>query len=144
MLDQIEYRISARLSEHHLYPYGRDIYINIFRNFSHFPIRLEDLSIKGEGETITFLAYVVLACLEHKRDKFLLFYRRLLGELQPKVAPYFPYNISVETFLGCILYAYHPVEIRSVFSSIDVDEFFNEKEKYEYELKKNTVLIHAL
>ena len=144
MLDKIENRIAAKLSEHHLYPYGRDIYINIFRHFSHFPIRLKDLAIDGEGKTITFLAYVVLVSLQHKRNTFLPLYKRVLSELQPKVTPYFPYNISVETYLGCILYRYHPVEIRSAFSSLDVTEVFNDKEIYEYELKKNTILIHAI
>ena len=144
MLDKIEYRIAAQLADHHLYPYGRDIYINIFRHFSHFPIRMKDLDIGGEGETITFLAYVVLFSLQHKNDGLLPFYKQVLEEIRVKVASFFPFNITVETLLGCILFQCHPVEIRSVFSSLDVDPFFNDREKYEYELKRNTILIHAI
>jgi len=53
MLDKIEYRIAGRLADHHLYPYSRDIYTNIFRHFSHFPISIKELGIEGEGKTIT-------------------------------------------------------------------------------------------
>jgi hypothetical protein len=143
MLDIIEYRIAARLSEHYLYPYAREIYINIFRNFSHFPIRLKDLGINDQGTTITFLAYVVMVCLDQRRDEFLPFYKNILKKLKSQVKPYFPYNIKVETILGCILYYYHPAEIKSALASVDLDGLFNAKEKYEYELKKNTILIHV-
>ena len=88
MLDLIEYQIAERLSEHHLYPYGRDIYIKIFRHFSQFPLRLEDLAIKGEGQTITFLAYVVMVCLDGPHDKLLVLYQRALDIIQQKVVAY--------------------------------------------------------
>ena len=144
MLDRIEYRIAEKLSENHLYPYGREIYINIFRHFSHFPIQMADLGVKGPGETITFLAYVVFLCLKRKNDGIIPFYRQMLKEIRPNVSACFPFNITVETFLGCILYRYHPIELRSIFSTLDVNQLFTTKEKYEYELKKNTILIHVV
>jgi hypothetical protein len=144
MLDLIEYRIAANLSERHLYPYSRDIYINIFRHFSHFPIRLADLGVRGDGQTITFLAYVVMICLERKPKQFLSSYQDLVNDLQLKVKPFFPFPIAVETFLGCMLYFHHPVDIRNALSSFDTATLFNAKEKYEYDLKKNTILIHAI
>ncbi len=144
MLDKIEFRIAAKLAEHHLYPYGREIYINIFRKFSHFPIKMEDLGIKGDGLTITFMAYVTLFCLDQRKENFLPFYKKILAELEPKIRPYFPFNISVETLLGCVLFYYHPVEIKNVLLFFNPDTLFDKKEKYEYELKKKTVLIHAI
>ena len=144
MLDQIEYRIAKRLSEHHLYPYGQDIYISIFRKFSHFPVNLEDLCINGEGKTITFLALVVETCMSNKKEEFIKFYNKILGILKEKSATCIQRSITVETLLGCILYYYHPVSIKNILSSLNVDELFNEKEKYEYELKKKTILIYTI
>jgi hypothetical protein len=144
MLDEIEYRIAAKLAEHHLYPYGREIYINIFRKFSHFPLRLKDLGIKGDGLTITYMAYVILFCLDKKKETFLPFYNKIQSELAPVINRFYPYDISVETLLGCILFYYHPVEVKNVLSSLQVDSIFNEKQQYEYELKKKTLLIHAI
>ena len=34
--------------------------------------------------------------------------------------------------------------VKNILSSINVDELFNEKEKYEYELKKKTILIYTI
>ncbi len=144
MLDKIEYRVAAKLAEYHLYPYGREIYIHIFRKFSHFPLRLEDLGIKGDGLTITFMAYVTLFCFDKNKENFLPFYKRIVSELEPVIHSIFPYNISVETFLGCVLYYYHPVDIKNVLSSIEVNAIFDEKEQYEFQLKKKTLLIHAI
>ena len=136
--------VCSTLSEHHHYPYGREIYVNIFRYFSHFPLRLEDLNIHGDGETITLMAYVSLYCLERRKENFIPFYKKILTDLHPKITPFFPFNISVETFLGCILFFYHPVEIKNTLNSFETDPLFNDKEKYEFELKKRTVLIHAI
>lgn len=144
MLDKIEFKVAQQLSEYHHYPYAREIYINIFRYFSHFPLRLDDLAIKGSGSTITYMAYVCMYCLEKRKESFLPFYQKILAELEPKVKPLFPYNISVETFLGCILFYYHPVNIKHTLWSFEVDSLFTEKELYEYELKKKTLLIHAI
>jgi len=144
MLDKIEYRVAAKLAEYHLYPYGREIYINIFRKFSHFPLRLKDLEIKGDGLTITFMAFVTLFCLDRKKGDFLPFYKKILTELEPILQRFFPYDISVETYLGCILFYYHPVEVKNVLASLHVDAIFDEKQQYEYELKKKTLLIHAI
>jgi hypothetical protein len=144
VLDLIEYRIAARLSEIHFYPFARDIYINIFRHFSHFPINLTDLSIKGDGKTITFMAYVTLVCMETPKEEFKEFYKKILEKIQVRVQPYFPYNIKVETFLGCLIYYYHPVEIRNTLASIHVGEWFDENEQYEFDLKKKTLLIDVI
>jgi hypothetical protein len=144
MLDKIESHIAAKLADHHLYPYGREIYINIFRKFSHFPLKLKDLGIAGDGKTITFMAYVILFCFDSDKENFLLFYRNILSKLEPHIQTLFPYNIAVETFLGCVLYYYHPVDVKGVLTSFQPESLFNEKQQYEYELKKNTLLIHAI
>lgn len=144
MLDKIEYRIAKQLSEYHLYPYGQDIYISIFRNFSHFPIKLEEIGISGEGKTITFLALVVDTCMLYKKEGFIKFYHKILKHLKEKNVTYFERSFNVETLLGCVLYYYHPVNIKAFLSSLNVDDIFNEKEKYEYELKKNTILIYTI
>jgi len=68
----------------------------------------------------------------------------MLEKIQEKVAACFPFNTSVEILLGCILYQYHPIQLKTIFYSFNVDQLFNAKEKYEYELKKNTILIHTV
>ena len=144
MLDKIEYQIAGKLAEHHLYPYGREIYINIFRKFSHFPLKLKDLGIAGDGKTITFMAYVIVFCFDSKKEKFLPFYKSILSQLEPQIRTLFPYNIAVETFLGCVLYYYHPVDVKNVLTTFQARSIFNDKQIYEYKLKKNTLLIHAI
>jgi hypothetical protein len=144
MLDQIEKRIARDLADHHNYPYGQEIYNSIFKAFSYFPLKLKEMEIKGEGKTITFMAMVVLHCLEFRERDIFNCYRALLERYQKTVAPGYPQDISVETFLGCLLYTYHPVDLRSAFSNIDVTVIFDKKQQYEYELKKKTILIYAI
>jgi len=60
MLDKIEYHIARNLADRHNYPFAQNIYISIFKSFSHFPIKLKDIGIYNEGNTITFMALVVL------------------------------------------------------------------------------------
>ena len=141
MLDRIEYRIANKLAEHHNYPYAQNIYINIFSRFSHFPLKLHDIGIKGEGNTITFMALVVLSCFDHKTKTFPDLYSAVLQKLKKQAASFFPQDIVVETFLGCILYYYHPANIKNILSTIEVSSIFNPKELYEYELKKKTILL---
>ena len=141
MLDKIDYKIAKELSEYHLYPYAQDIYLNIFKHFSHFPLNLRDIRIEGEGTTITFMALVILHCLGNHRNDFPEQYDKLLREFKNSIAPYFPQNISVETFLGCLLFYYHPVDIKNTLSTVNVDKIFDKNEQYEYEIKKETILI---
>jgi hypothetical protein len=144
MLDQIEKRIARDLADHHNYPYGQEIYTSIFKAFSYFPLQLKKMGISGEGMTITFMAMVVLHCLEFRERDVFKRYRILLERYQKTVAPEYPQDISVETFLGCLLYTYHPVNLRSAFTSIDVTSIFDKKQQYEYQLKQKTILIYAI
>ena len=144
MLDQIEYRIANNLAEHHFYPYGQEIYINIFKKFSHFPFRLKDLDMKGEGKTITYMAFVILHCFEHEKTDFLEFYKKILNELKNSPVAKLRHNLAVETYLSCLLYYYHPIDIKNILSSIQVDDIFNDKERYEYEIKKKTILLYTV
>jgi hypothetical protein len=144
MLDKIEYTIAENLAEHHLYPYGKEIYVNIFRNFSHFPLHLNDLGIKGEGTTITYLALVVRHCLGKQKSEFISFYKNVLHELKESAVVKLKYNLAVETFLGCILYYYHPVDVKNILSSIETQDIFSSKERYEFQIKKKTVLLYTI
>jgi hypothetical protein len=144
MLDKIEYTIADKLAEHHLYPYGKEIFINIFRNFSHFPLNLQDLGIKDQGITITYLALVIRYCFNQDKTEFLSFYRQILQQIKASPAAKLRYNLSVETFLGCILYYYHPVNVKNILSSVEVQDIFNSKERYEFQIKKNTVLLYTI
>lgn len=144
MLDKIEYSIANRLAERHFYPYGQNNYINIFRKFSHFPIKLEDINLKGEGSTITFMALVVHKCFEQKHDEFMEFYQGVHDVLQNQAAKYFPQDIVVETLLGCILYYYHPTQIKSKISTLQINKYIDESHLYEFNFKKETVLMYAI
>ena len=144
MLDQIEKRIARELADHHNYPYGQEIYNSIFKAFSYFPLQLTEMGIKGEGTTITFMAMVVLDCLQFRERDVFKRYQALLKGYKKTVAPGYPQDISVETFLGCMLYAYHPVDLRSAFATNDTSSIFNKKQQYEYQLKQKTILIYAI
>jgi hypothetical protein len=144
MLDKIEYKIAENLAEHHLYPYGKEIYVNIFRNFSHFPLNLKDVGMNGTGTTITYMALVIQHCFNKEKIEFISFYKKILQEIKDSSVAQFRYNLPVETFLGCILFYYHPVNVKNVLSSIDVQNIFRSKERYEYEIKKQTVLLYTI
>ena len=75
MIDKIEKQIAYRLALQHNYPYAQEIYLNIFKKFSHFPLNLSDINIKDEGDTITFLALVVYKCFKLKHMPFLDLYK---------------------------------------------------------------------
>jgi len=144
MLDQIENTVARNLAEHHLYPFGREIYMNIFKKFSHFPILLEELNINGPGISIAYLALVVLRCFDQDKSDFLILYKNILQELKESPVAKIRYNLAVETYLGCVLYYYHPIDVKNILSSMDVKEIFNDKERYEYEIKKKTVLLFTI
>ena len=144
MLDQIEESIARELADHYLYPFARNIYQDIFRSFSHFPLNLKDIDMNGPGTTITYLALVVKMCLQNKNNDFNELFENVQNLLYSKVKPLLIQEPKVETFLGCILYAYHPSQIKNAFSSIRVENIFTEKEIYEYHLKRKTILIYAL
>ncbi|MCK4559862.1 MAG: hypothetical protein KAV45_08775 [Calditrichia bacterium] len=144
MLDKIDYRIARNLAENHHYPYAREIYINIFKNFSHFPLKLQDLGIQDQGTTITYMALVIWRCFDHGKTDFSKFYKKILQELKESPVSKMRYNLAVETYLGCVLYYYHPVNIKNILSTMEVDDIFNDKERYEYEIKKKTVLLYTI
>ncbi len=144
MLDKIEYKIARNLAEKHHYPYAREIYINIFKNFSHFPLVLQDLGIQDQGTTITYMALVIWRCFDHEKTDFLSFYKKILQELKESPVVKMRYNLAVETYLGCVLYYYHPVNIKNILSTMEIDDIFNDKERYEYEIKKKTVLLYTI
>lgn len=143
MLDQIEEKIALKLADRHLYPYAVNIYTNIFRDFSHFPLSLKDLEISGSGQSITFLALVVKTCQENHNTSFMELFDKILSLMVTKAEPFLVQNIKVETFLGCLLYFYHPSQIKSAIHSIGVKKIFNASEMYEYNLKKETILMHT-
>ena len=144
MLDKIEYRIARNLAENHHYPYGREIYINIFKNFSHFPLKLQDLGIQDQGTTIIYMALVIWRCFDHGKTEFSSFYKKILQELKESPVAKMRNNLAVETYLGCVLYYYHPVNIKNILSTTSVNDIFNDKERYEYEIKKKTVLLYTI
>ena len=82
MLDQIEHKVARNLAEYHLYPFGREIYMNIFNKFSHFPILLKDLNIVGPGISIAYIALVVLRCFEHEKSNLMKLYKKILQEVK--------------------------------------------------------------
>jgi hypothetical protein len=143
MLDQIEHTIAYKLAQHHHYPYAKEIYVNIFRHFSHFPLKLKHAGIKGDGQTITLLALVVYMCFDQERGELMDYYRNICHRLEQGLSEKCKQNVAVEAFLGCALYCYHPVELKNILGRPDIDSIFDAKEKYEYELKKNTILTHS-
>ena len=143
MIDQIEDVIARKLADRHHYPFAQNIYHDIFKTFSHFPLKLEDVGVKGPGKTITFLALVVHSCLNNRIKNFNDLYEKCLQELKIIAQDLFPQDITVEVFLGCILYYYHPVDIRSVICEIEAKDRFTTRQEYEFDLKKKTILINA-
>ena len=144
MLDQIESTIALKLADRHLYPYASNIYTNIFRAFSHFPLSLEDLEINDSGKTITYLALVIKTCQENHSTSFMELFDYILILMAEKAEPYLIQNLKVETFLGCVLYFYHPSQIKNALQSIGVEKIFSSEEMSEYKLKKETILIYAI
>jgi len=144
MLDQIEYKIAKKLSEFHHYPFAQNNYINIFKAFSHFPLKLSDVGVNSEGKTITFMSLVVLRCFEKDKQDFPSFFQNLLKLMKQQAAPFFPQDITVETYLGCVLFYYHPSQIRNALSIKNMKTDFNDKQLYEFDFKKKTILIFTL
>ena len=99
MLDQIESAIALKLADRHLYPYASNIYTNIFRAFSHFPLRLDDLEINDSGKTITYLALVIKTCQENHSTSFMELFDLVLVLMSERAEPYLIQNLKVETFL---------------------------------------------
>ncbi len=144
MLDKIEYRIANRLAGRHFYPYGQDNYINIFRKFSHFPLKLSDINLRGEGSTITFIALVIHKCFDQKHEEFIDFYNGVQNVMNEQVAKYCTQDITVETLLGCIIYYYHPAQTRNRLSTINLTIYFDESHMYEFNLKKENILMYTV
>ena len=144
MLDKLEYRISKKLADHHFYPFAEHNYLNIFNAFSYFPINFKNIGINEEGKTVTFLALVVYYCFKNRKNNFNETYQAVLKELKEIAQPYFSQDIVVETFLGCVLYYFHPSDLKSKLSSIDASKIFNKDQKYEYDIKKKTILIYSI
>ncbi|MCK5033353.1 MAG: hypothetical protein KAS18_06950 [Calditrichia bacterium] len=144
MLDKLEYHIAKELADHHFYPFAEHNYLKIFNAFSYFPINFKDIGIKEEGKTVTFLALVVYYCFVYRQNSLNETYVRVLNELKKIAQPYFPQDIVVETFLGCILYHHHPSNINNILSSIATSKILDKNQTYEYEIKKKTILIYAI
>jgi len=144
MLDQAENHIAHLLAEHHHYPYGHDIFIKIFRDFSHFPLSLKVIDTDLPGESVTYLAIVVYECINHNATNFLDLFEKVLQKFNNVAAKYLPQDITVETFLGCLMYYYHPTNIRSALLTMDVNLILKPEYIYEYEFKKRTILIHMI
>ena len=144
MLDQMDNLTAQKLAEHHHYPFAQNIYQNIFKAFSYFPLNLSDIGRDGPGKTISCIALSTLYCLENKENSIFKIFRNALGYMEEHAAPSYPQNISVETFLGCVLYFYHPSQLKSALTTLDVSIFFNIREINEYELKKKIILIFTV
>ncbi|MFC2088897.1 hypothetical protein ACFLSX_04785 [Calditrichota bacterium] len=144
MLDKIEFRIAKDLADRHFYPFAQNNYISIFRSFSHFPLNLKDVGITADGTTITYIALVVFRCKEQKKNEFSDFFNSILTKMKNEDAKDINRDITVETFLGCLLYYYHPAQLRNKLSSINIKNFMDEKHIYEYNLKKKTILLYAI
>lgn len=144
MLDQIENQIAYQLAQKHNYPFSQNIYINIFRSFSHFPITMSDIGLEGMGKTITYMALVVLKCYEIEGHTLPELFQKVLKELKPLVESYYPQDCTVETFLGAALFFSHPSSIKSDLGDKDVKIMFTEEQLYEFELKKKTIYINTI
>ena len=144
MLDQIENQIAYQLAQKHNYPFAQNIYLDIFRSFSHFPITMSDIGLEGAGKTITYIALVVLKCYEIKEHTLPALFQIVLKELKPLVESYYPQDCTVETFLGAALFFCHPSSIKSVLGHKDVKIMFTEEQLYEFELKKKTIYINII
>lgn len=144
MLDKLEHKIAKELSDHHFYPFAEHNYLKIFNAFSFFPINFKDIGINEAGKSVTFLALVIYYCFKNRKSSFDETYNYILKELQSKVQEFYPQDVVVETYLGCILYFYHPTSIKSKLSSTNISKLFNDAQKYEYNMKKKTILIYAI
>lgn len=144
MLDKIEFRIAKDLANRHFYPFAQNNYINIFRSFSHFPVNLKDIGLKAEGSTITYMALVVLRCKENHKKDFSDLFNTVFTKIKNEDAKNITRDLTVETFLGCLIYFYHPSQLRSRLSAINIKTFMDPKYEYEYNLKKKTVLLYAI
>jgi hypothetical protein len=144
MLDLMDNRIAVELAEYHLYPFAQNIYHDIFWTFSHFPLPLKEVYPGGEGETITLVALVVSFCLKQPRNPFPELYQKALTYSRQKAQPHFPQDVTVETFLACLLFKYHPTDLHDAIVSLEAGSYFDDKQIYEFNLKKKTVLLNAV
>ncbi len=143
MVDQADYRIAKRLAERHFYPFAENIYIDIFKAFSHFPVPLKKIRMNLEGETVTLIALSVHTGFATDSKDFDMLFNGVLEKLQPLVSGFHPQDITVDVLLGCFLYYYHPSGIRNQLSTFPVQRL-SEKQRYEFELKKKTFYIHVI
>jgi hypothetical protein len=142
MLDQIESQIAYRLSQKHNYPFSQNIYQNIFRSFSHFPLQLSEIGLTGPGKTITYMALVVYKCFETDGVTLINLYQNVLEELQPLVQPFYPQDCTVETLLGTSLFYSHPSSINNDLCQKEITDLFNDKQLYEFQLKIKTISLN--
>ena len=144
MIDQADYRVAKRLAERHFYPYAENIYSNIFKAFSHFPLSIKKIALDLPGDTITLLALSVHFCFDSRSKEFDALFKEILEKLKPLVSNIHPQDITVDVLLGCFLYYYHPSEIRNQLSSYPSEQRLTQKQQYEFELKKKTFYIHII
>ncbi|HID39921.1 MAG TPA: hypothetical protein EYP36_10475 [Calditrichaeota bacterium] len=144
MVDQADYRVAKQLAERHFYPFAENIYINLFKAFSHFPLPIRIVSAGLEGETITLMALSVHTCFNSSNKAFDILFDSTSLKLKQLVSGFHPQDITVDVLFGCFLYYYHPSEIRNQLSSYPADQRLTEKQQYEFELKKKTCYIHIV
>jgi len=145
MLDIADEKIAQKLANRYLYPFALNIYHDIFKAYSHFPLQISKIDLNLSGKTVTYISWVVYECFNHNCDDFLSLFYTVRDIMTEKAKPFLFQDVTVETFLGCLLYYYHPTDIRSALSSYSVGKLnFSEKERYEFEIKKKTLLLFAL
>jgi hypothetical protein len=144
MIDQADQEIARQLAEHHMYPYAKDIYQAIFKSFSHFPISKKDIDLRIAGETITVMAWAALLSFQTDHTDFEDLHRRINAAIKEKIPPYFPQDPMIDILFGCLLYQYHPSQVRNALSILNIHEILDSQQRYEFELKKRTLYIHIL
>jgi hypothetical protein len=98
----------------------------------------------GPGNTITYMAYVVHNCFETEGNSLIELFQNVLEELKPSIQPIYAQDCTVETFLGTSLYYCHPSSIKNDLCHRGINDLFNEKQMYEFQLKKKTISLNIL
>jgi len=144
MIDQADLQVAHQLAERHMYPYAKDIYQSIFKRFSHFPVSLKDVNVKISGTTITVIAWAVLLSFQTRHSDFAELNERVNTALKEKIPPYFPQDPTIDILFGCLLYYYHPSQVRNALSMLDIHHLLDSQQRYEFQLKKRTLYIYII
>ena len=144
MIDQMDKTVARQLAERHLYPYSQNIYQSIFKYFSHFPVDLQDINIKGQGVSITVMAWSILSALQMRFRPFEILNTEIYAHIRSNIPAYFPQDPIIDVFFGSILFQYHPAQVKNALSLINAENRFDSRQLYEYELKKRTLFIYIV